>query len=59
MRGLQTYRNPTTGEDVKLDNSYAHAWASGNGEYVLSSAPGFNPGQVLQGSWTELQPIRR
>jgi hypothetical protein len=59
MRGLQTYRNPTTGEDVKLDNSYAHAWASGNGEYVLSSAPGFNPGQVLQGSWTELQPVRR
>jgi len=57
MRGLQTYRNPATGEDVKLDNSYAHAWASGNGEYVLSDAPGFNPGQVLKGSWTELQPV--
>src|SRR5262249_32623654 len=59
MRGLQTFRNPSTGEDVKLDNSYAHAWVSGNGEYVLSSSPGFNPGQVLQGSWTELQPVRR
>jgi hypothetical protein len=59
MRGLQTYRNPSTGEDVKLDNSYAHAWASGDGEYVLSNAPGFKPGQVLQGNWTELQPIRR
>jgi len=59
MRGLQTFHNPATGEDVKLDNSYAHAWASGNGEYVLSSSPGFNPGQVLQGSWTELQPVRR
>ncbi len=58
MRGLQTYRNPTTGEDVKLDNSYAHAWANGNGEYVLSSSPGFNPGQVLDGHWTELQPVR-
>jgi len=57
MRGLQTYRNPATGEDVKLDNSYAHAWASGNGEYVLSDAPGFNPGQVLKGNWTELQPV--
>ena len=57
MRGLQTYRNPSTGEDVKLDNSYAHAWASGNGEYVLSDAPGINPGQVLKGNWTELQPV--
>jgi len=59
MRGLQTYRNPTTGEDVKLSNQYAHAWASGNGEYVLSDAPGFDPKQVLQGSWTELQPVKR
>jgi len=59
MRGLQTYRNPTTGEDVKLSNQYAHAWASGNGEYVMSDTPGFNPGQVLQGSWTELQPVKR
>jgi len=59
MRGLQTYHNPTTGEDVKLDNSYSHAWVSGNGEYVVSSTPGFNPGQVLQGNWTELQPVRR
>ena len=59
MRGVQTYRNPVTGENVKLDNSYAHAWANGNGEYVLSSSPGFNPGQVLQGTWTELQPVRR
>ena len=59
MRGLQTYRNPTTGEMVKLDNAYDHAWASGNGEYVVSSAPGFNPGQVLQGHWTELEPVHR
>jgi hypothetical protein len=59
MRGLQTYRNPTTGEDVKLSNQYAHAWASGNGEYVMSDTPGFNPGQVLQGNWTELQPVKR
>lgn len=58
MRGVQNFRNPTTGEDVKLGNQYAHAWANGNGEYVMSDGPGFNPGQVLQGSWTELQPVR-
>jgi hypothetical protein len=58
MRGVQTFHDPRTGEDVKLSNQYAHAWVSGNGEYVMSDASG-NPGQVLQGSWTELQPVRR
>ena len=57
MRGVQNFRNPTTGENVKLGNEYAHAWVSGNGEYVMSDSPG-NPGQVLQGHWTELQPLR-
>ena len=59
MRGLQTFRNPSTGEDVKLSNQYPHAWANGSGEYVMSDTPGFNPAQVLHGSWTELQPVRR
>jgi len=58
MRGVQNFRNPTTGEDVKLSNEYAHAWVSGNGEYVMSDSSAFKPGQVLQGSWTELQPVR-
>lgn len=58
MRGVQTFHDPRTGEDVKLSNQYAHAWVSGNGEYVMSDSAG-NPGQVLQGNWTELQPIRR
>ena len=59
MRGLQTYRNPVTGEDVKLSYQYGHAWASGHGEYVMSDTPGFKPGDVLQGHWTELQPVKR
>jgi len=58
MRGVQNFHNPTTGEDVKLSNEYAHAWVSGNGEYVMSDSSSFNPGQVLQGHWTELQPVR-
>lgn len=59
MRGVQNFHNPTTGENVKLSNEYAHAWVSGNGEYVMSDSPGFNPGQVLQGHWTQLEPVRR
>ena len=58
MRGVQNFRNPATGEDVKLSNEYAHAWVSGNGEYVMSNSSGFDPGQVLQGNWTALQPVR-
>jgi hypothetical protein len=57
MRGVQNFHNPATGEDVKLSNEYAHAWVSGNGEYVMSDSS-TNPGQVLQGHWTELQPVR-
>jgi hypothetical protein len=59
LRGVQNYRNPTTGEVVQLDNQYGHAWASGNGEYVLSDSPGFNPNSDLRGNWTELQPVHR
>jgi len=59
LRGVQNYRNPTTGEVVQLDNQYGHAWASGNGEYVLSDSPGFNPNATLRGNWTELQPVHR
>jgi hypothetical protein len=59
LRGVQNYRNPTTGEVVQLDNQYGHAWASGNGEYVLSDSPGFNPNATLRVNWTELQPVHR
>ncbi len=56
---VQTFKNPSTGENVKLSNEYAHAWANGSGEYVMSDTPGFNPAQVLRGNWTELQPVHR
>lgn len=57
IRGVQTYRNPATGEQVQLSNQYGRAWCNGNDEYVLSDQPGFNPNQALRGNWTELQPV--
>ena len=59
LRGVQNFRNPVTGENVQLDNRYANAWASGNGEYVVSDSSSFNPNSVLQGSWTRLEPAHR
>jgi hypothetical protein len=58
IRGVQTYRNPATGERVQLSNQYGHAWAGGNNEYVLSDQAGFNPNSSLGGHWTELQPVK-
>jgi len=59
LRGVQNFRNPVTGENVQLDNRYGNAWASGNGEYVVSDSSSFNPNSVLQGNWTRLEPVRR
>ena len=58
IRGVQTYRNPATGEKVQLSNQYGHAWANGSDEYVLSDQAGFNPNSALRGNWTELQPVK-
>ena len=58
IRGVESYRNPSTGETVELSNQYGRAWSNGLGEYVLSDSPSFQPGQVLNGSWTELQHVK-
>ena len=59
MRGVETYRNPSTGETVELSNQYGHAWASGNGEYILSDSPNFDPNVSLKGNYTRLETVKR
>ena len=56
---MQNFRNPVTGENVQLDNRYGNAWASGDGEYVVSESSSFNPNSALQGNWTRLEPVHR
>lgn len=59
IRGVQTYRNPSTGETVELSNQYGHAWANGN-EYVLSDSATFNPNVSLRsGNWTAMEPVKQ
>ncbi len=58
IRGVETYRDPGTGEQVELSNQYGRAWSNGAGEYVLSDSPGFNPNQQLNGSWTQLEQVQ-
>jgi hypothetical protein len=58
IRGVQTFRNPQTGETFELSNMHDHAWLNGTNEYVMSDEPNFNPNGQLNGNWTSLQPVR-
>jgi hypothetical protein len=54
-RGVETYRNPGTGETVELSNQYGNAWSNGKNEYLLSDSPGFDPNTVSRENWTRLE----
>jgi hypothetical protein len=60
IRGVESYRNPRTGETVELSNQYGHAWAGGNGEYILSDSANFDPNVALRGgNYTRMEAVRR
>jgi hypothetical protein len=58
IRGVQTFRDPSTGATMELSNQYDHAWLNGGNQYVMSDDPNFNPNGNLSGNWTELQVVR-
>ncbi len=58
VRGVQTFRDPSTGHTVELSNLYDHAWANGNDQYVVTDDPNFNPNGRVNGDWGELQLVR-
>jgi len=58
VRGVQTFRDPSTGATFELSNQYDHAWLNGSNQYVMSDDPNFNPNGTLNGNWTSLQAVR-
>jgi hypothetical protein len=58
IRGVQTYRDPSTGNTFEMSNQYDHAWLNGANEYVMSDNPNFNPNGNLTGNWTQLETVR-
>jgi hypothetical protein len=58
IRGVQTFRDPSTGGTMELSNQYDHAWLNGANEYVMSDDPNFNPNAQLSGNWNQLQAVR-
>ncbi|MDR3674030.1 MAG: cysteine rich repeat-containing protein [Acidobacteriota bacterium] len=58
LRGVQTFRDPSSGATFELSNQYDHAWLNGSNQYVMSDDPSFNPNGNLSGNWTALQAVR-
>jgi hypothetical protein len=58
VRGVQTFRDPSSGATYELSNQYDHAWQNGSNEYVMSDDPNFNPNGKLDGNWNSLQVVR-
>ena len=58
IRGVQTFRDPTSGNTMELSNQYDHAWLNGSNEYVMSDDPNFNPNGNLSGDWNQLEVVR-
>ncbi len=58
IRGVETYRNPSTGETIELSNQYGHAWVNNRGEYLLSDQAGFDPNVAFKESWQPLQHVQ-
>ena len=58
MRGVQTFRNPGTGDTVELSNMYDHAWAGPNNTFVVTNLNNFNPNSSFDGHWTQLEAVR-
>jgi len=59
MRGVETYRNPASGETVELSNQYGQAWVNNRGEYLLSDQPGFDPAVTFKEDWRPLERVKQ
>jgi hypothetical protein len=58
-RGVESYRNPDTGETVELSNLYGNAWVNNRGEYLLSDQPGFDPAVTFKQDWKPLEHVKQ
>ncbi len=54
IRGVETWQG--TGGPVELTSGYENAWARGDGTYILSNKPGFDPAAAFQDqAWQALK----
>ncbi|MCR4398758.1 MAG: copper amine oxidase N-terminal domain-containing protein [Firmicutes bacterium] len=69
IRGVEHYTDPSPGlasfsqhgdsATVELPNGYEYAWSNGQGQYLLTNNPNFNPNVEFQTSaWTQMAKVR-
>lgn len=57
VRGVNSYQSPLETYPVQLPAGYDYAWTRGNGEYILSNDPGYNPNGSMAGDWQPMQRV--
>ncbi len=56
MNDTQEYHDPSTGRTVTGSNQYNHVYSNGQGEYIYSDSPSYNPNASQNGNWQEMKP---
>lgn len=56
IRGVEEYQDPLQGKSVELPAGYTNVWANGNGEYILTEDPNFNPAVGSNLHWERIEP---
>ena len=54
LRGVETWKEPGGGS-IELSSGYNEAWSKGDGTYILSNEPLFDPSVAFQEDWKRLQ----
>jgi len=55
IREVETWKDPGGGS-VELTSGYSHAWSRGDGSYVLSNSPSFDPNSAFRDQdWKQMQ----
>lgn len=59
LREVNGYRDPRNGGVVELSSHYQHAWQLGDGSYVLTDDPNFDPQRTFGQSGEQLQRTKQ
>lgn len=54
IRGVETWQT-SNGDRLELGSGYSDAWSRGDGTYILSNDPLFDPNRAFQEKWDRMQ----
>ena len=58
IREVDTWKDGSNG-NVELTSGYDHAWSRGDGSYILTNSPNFDPSSVFQDqAWKSMQQVQ-